>query len=549
MSKFDHARFRAQFPLIGKAPLNPNLVYFDNGATTQKPSAVIEAEGAFYSSANSNVHRASFSLAATATDLFEGCRTKLANYFNAEHVNEIIFTKGTTESINLVALSWGQTYLSKGDEIILSAAEHHANIVPWQLIAEKTGAKIKWAELLPSGRIDLEQFEHLLTNKTKMVAINHISNVLGVINPVREIVKLAKQVGAYVLIDGAQSAAAIDVDVQSLGVDFYVCSSHKMYGPTGVGVLYGRREILDSMPPYQTGGEMITKVTRERTTFNKLPFKFEAGTPNIAGVVAFSKALDFIEQFSLKGLSFKNELIDYAYRKLSEVPQLSFLAEGKPDIPVFSFTLPQHLQDISAVLDSKGIAVRAGSLCAMPLMQSKGIEGCIRVSLAPYNTFEEIDYLIESLKRVLASDDEKAPSEAQQDDICADEAIMRDKFKSAGSWDLKQREIMLLGKSFTRMARENRIDEFLVQGCESKAWVTVSESNGHYFFEGDSDARIIRGLLAIVFAAFQGKTQQEILAFDIKEYFDSLGLIKHLSPSRGNGLNAIVAYISEQLTS
>lgn len=549
MSKFDHARFRAQFPLIGESRLNPNLVYFDNGATTQKPSAVLEAESSFYSNNNSNVHRASFSLAATATELFEGCRTKLSRFFNTQHVNEIIFTKGATESINLVAFSWGQKYLSQGDEIVLSAAEHHANIVPWQIIAEQTGAVIKWAELLPNGRVDLEHFESLLSKKTKMVAINHISNVLGVINPIQEIAALAKQVGAYVLIDGAQSAAAIDVDVQALGIDFYVCSSHKMYGPTGVGVLYGRKDILESMNPYQTGGEMIAKVTREGTKFNKLPFKFEAGTPNIAGVVAFTQALTFIEQFGLRTLSYKNELIEYAYAKLSGISGLSFLIEGKPDLPIFSFILPQHLQDIAAMLDSKGIAIRAGSLCAMPLMQSKNIDGCIRVSLAPYNTFEEIDYLIKSLESAIASEQGSAPSSFEKNDVDTQEVLMRDKFKSASSWDLKQREIMLLGKSFTRMGKEKRVDQYLVQGCESKAWVIVNENSGSYSFEGDSDARIIRGLLAIVFAAFQGKTKQEILAFDIKEYFDSLGLIKHLSPSRGNGLNAIVAYISEKLTS
>jgi len=257
MPDFPHSQLRAQFPLIGQSPLNQSLVYFDNGATTQKPTSVIEAESSFYTHTNSNVHRASFSLAASATHLFEDCRAKLAQFFNAEHINEVVFTKGTTEGINLVANSWGRECLKAGDEIILSAAEHHANIVPWQLVAQQTGAAIKWVELLPCGRVDIQHLETLLSTNTKLVAINHISNVLGVINPINEISALAKVYGAKILVDGAQSAASIKVDVQSLGIDFYVCSSHKMYGPTGVGVLYGKQALLESMPPYQTGGEMI----------------------------------------------------------------------------------------------------------------------------------------------------------------------------------------------------------------------------------------------------------------------------------------------------
>ena len=483
MSPVELENFRAFFPLLAEKVNGKALVYFDNGATTQKPAAVINSEKQYYQKYNANVHRAAHHLSALATNAFEASRMKVQQYIHAQFSHEIIWTKGTTESINLVAQSWGMNNLSSGDEIVLSVAEHHANIVPWQIVAEKTGAIIKVLPLDETGRVDASQIDVIISDKAKIVCCSHISNVIGKINPIEKIITRAKSVGAKTLIDGAQAIANIPVDVQQLDCDFYVFSAHKMYGPTGVGVLYGKTSELESMPVYQTGGEMIKSVSFSGTTFNDLPFKFEAGTPNIAGVIAFSAAIDFINEFGLNRHEYHKQLLtNYCYEQLLLLDEVKLLVTDKPDIPLFSFVIDEHhQQDIASDLDVAGIAVRVGHHCAMPLMESFSLPGCIRVSLAPYNSIAEVDYFINTLTGILQNGADEAgiiSNKSEYEEIGSeDEAnAILDTFCRAKSWDAKHREIMLLGKVLPRMSKELRCDETLISGCESAAWLSISRS-------------------------------------------------------------------------
>jgi len=551
MKKFDVSAFHKHFPLLNKQINNLPLVYFDNGATTQKPRVVINKEVEVYEHCNANVHRASHALSAEATTAFEKSRFDVQQFINAKHSEEIIWTSGTTASINLIAQSWGQQNLQADDEILLSYAEHHANIVPWQMIAEKTGAIIRVLPLNSLGVIDDNALESYFNEKTKIVCFSHISNVIGKINPVEKIITLAKKHQAISVVDGAQACAHLSLNMQTLGCDFYVFSAHKMFGPTGVGVLYGRLELLDAMPPYQGGGEMIKKVSFSGTSFNELPFKFEAGTPNYAAVIAFSACIEFINSYKLAELSqYERLLTKYFYEKLKGIESVSFVVEGQPDIGVFSFTINgSHNHDIASGLDANGIAVRSGHHCAMPLMQHLKLSGCIRVSLAAYNTFEEIDFFIGQLNRLIESNKDTEslvvePYIVTNTAELNDEMAMIKRFSQLKGWDLRHREIMLLGKSLTRMDKSMRNDSSLIQGCESLAWLIANKNaQGYFYFSCDSDAKVIRGLMVIVLAALQLKTAQQILTFDSTDYFKKLGLQQHLSPSRSNGLKAIIEKI------
>ncbi|MGL1956572.1 MAG: SufS family cysteine desulfurase [Colwellia sp.] len=541
MNHFDPQKFRQKFPLIVN---NSALQYFDNAATTQKPQSVIDCYDHYYCQLNANVHRASHQLSAKATLAFEQARKRVQSFINAFDEKEIIWTKGTTESINLVAQSLGRNILQSGDEILLSQSEHHANIVPWQMLAQSTGAIIKVLPLTAQGLVDINALENIITRKTKIVCCAHISNVLGRINPLKKIITKAKAVGAITLIDGAQAVAHLPVDVQMLDCDFYVFSAHKMYGPTGVGVLYGKKALLQAMPPYQGGGEMIKTVSfSQETTYNDLPFKFEAGTPNIAGVIAFAETINFLNQYnSAELIQYERKLTHYFYQALNKLPDVVFIVEGIPDIPVLTFTLKNHHNhDIASALDSYGIALRSGHHCAMPLMEYLKIKGCLRVSLSAYNSIEEIDSFIASLKKVLTVD-ANFIKPAEKTNYLTDDISAR--FLPLKSWDSRHREIMLLGKELQRLDQKYRNEHSLIRGCESLAWLIVEKTQqGVFYFQADSDAKIIRGLLVIALAAFNGKTAEQIKSFAINDYFSSLGLIQHLSPSRGNGLFAIVEKI------
>jgi len=399
----DIEKIRTQFPVLHQKVNGKPLVYFDNAATNQKPQRVIDALVNYYQGYNANIHRGIHTLAEKATKAYEETRHSMQKFINAKHVEEIIFTGGVTESINLVASSYGRALLKEGDEVIISGLEHHSNIVPWQMLCEEKKAILKVIPITEIGEIDLEAYRKLLSPKTKIVAVNHASNSLGTINPIKEIIQLAHEVNAVVLIDGAQAAAHLEIDVQDLDCDFYWISSHKMYGPTGAGILYGKEHLLEKMPPYMGGGEMIKDVTFAKTTYNDLPYKFEAGTPNIADVIALNEAVNFINTLGKEQIAeHEGELLDYAAEKLAAITGVKLIGTAKEKVAVQSFIVEGiHPFDIGQMLDARGIAVRTGHHCTQPLMDRFGIEGTVRASFSIYNTKAEIDELVEGLKRVV----------------------------------------------------------------------------------------------------------------------------------------------------
>jgi len=391
---------RSQFPILTQKINGRDLIYFDNAATSQKPSVVIDKIKNYYEKENANIHRGVHSLSQEATTAYEQARHKISSYLNAKSDSEIIFTKGTTDGINLIASSFGEL-LNPEDEIIISAMEHHSNIVPWQLLESRKKIKIKVVPIHKTGEIDLEAFENLLNEKTKLVSITHISNSLGIINPIKEIIRKSHVVGAKVLIDGAQSVQHEKIDLQELNCDFFVFSGHKVYGPTGVGVLYGKSELLNIMPPYQGGGDMIEKVSFEKTTFNVLPFKFEAGTPNIVGGIALGTAFDFIDSLNFEQCQVHElELLRYAEEQLNAIPTIKIFGTSKNKTSVISFNVGDiHPFDIGTLLDKQGVAVRTGHHCTQPIMDFYQIPGTIRVSFGIYNTKDEIDLFVAALNK------------------------------------------------------------------------------------------------------------------------------------------------------
>ena len=400
---FDINKIRKDFPILGQKVNKKPFVYFDNAATTQKPFKVIERMNKVYRETNSNIHRGVHYLSNITTRDFENARESIRSFINAKHDHEIIFTPGTTSGINLVACSFGEKYVSEGDEILISALEHHANIVPWQMLCKRKGAKLRVIPMNDDGELILDEYEKLLSSRTRIVAITHVANSIGTVNPVKEIIKSAHRLAVPVLVDGAQAVQHGRVDVQELGADFYVFSGHKMYGPTGIGALYGREDILEEIPPYQTGGEMVDRVTFEKTTFNRLPFKFEAGTPNYTGAIGMAAAVEYLQGTGLEEISaHEKDLLEYGTRRLSEFKELIMFGRAKEKISVLSFVLEGiHPYDAGMVIDKYGIAVRTGTHCAQPVMDRFDISGTIRASLAFYNTREEIDRLCEAIEKVI----------------------------------------------------------------------------------------------------------------------------------------------------
>lgn len=393
---------RSQFPILSQQVYGKPLVYFDNAATTQKPQSVIDTLCRYYETLNSNIHRGAHHLAAQATEEYEQTRLAVQEFINARNSYEIVFTRGTTESINLVASSFGQRFLGEGDEVLISAMEHHSNIVPWQLACERNGARLKVIPFSDEGELDLEAMGKLISQKTRIIAVNHVSNTLGTINPIKQIVDIAHSRNIPVLVDGAQAISHFAVDVQDLGCDFYCFSGHKMYGPMGVGVLYGREEWLDKMPPYQGGGEMIKDVTFERTTYNELPFKFEAGTPAVGDVLGLHSAIRFMQQTGIENIAAQEkDLTEYATEQLLQIENIRIYGQARQKTSVISFLIgDSHPYDAGTLLDKLGIAVRTGHHCTQPIMDRYGIPGTVRASFAVYNTKEEIDILINAIKRI-----------------------------------------------------------------------------------------------------------------------------------------------------
>lgn len=400
---FDISKIRADFPILRQKVHGKPLVYLDNGATSQKPQIVIDTLNRYYSEGNSNIHRGVHFLSERATEAYETARQKIRRFLNAGSDQEIIFVRGTTEAINLVAQSYGRTFLKKGDEIIVSAMEHHSNIVPWQILCEQIGARLRVIPINHDGEIVLDEYRRLLTDKTKLVSVTHVSNALGTIVPVKDIVRLAHEQSVPVLLDGAQAIPHLKVDVQELGCDFYAFSGHKLFGPTGVGILYGRAELLDAMPPYQGGGDMISLVTFEKTHYNVLPYKFEAGTPHIAGGIGLGAAIDYLAGLDWERVAaHEHDLLAYATSALSRIDGLRIIGTATEKVGVISFVFDHiHAHDVGTILDQEGVAVRAGHHCAMPVMQRFGVPATTRASFALYNTREEIDVLVKGIHRAL----------------------------------------------------------------------------------------------------------------------------------------------------
>jgi cysteine desulfurase/selenocysteine lyase len=398
----DIEKIRADFPILHQQVNGKPLVYLDNGATTQKPQVVIDAIANYYRTTNSNVHRGAHTLSDQATQMFENARTTLQKFLNAKKSEEIIWTRGTTDAINLVAQTWVRSNVKPGDEIIISGMEHHSNIVPWQMVCEQTGAILKIIPVLEDGTLDYDGYLKLLSDKTKFVAVVHVSNALGTVNPVEDIIREAQKVGAKTLLDGAQAIAHWDVDVQALDCDFYVFSGHKLFGPTGLGVLYGKEALLNAMPPYQGGGEMILHVTFEKTTYNVLPYKFEAGTPNIAGAIGMAAAVDYVNGLDRIALArHEDALLARANELAAKTDGIRIIGTSKNKVSVLSFLIEgTHPHDVGTLLDQQGIAVRTGHHCTMPLMDQFGIPGTVRASFTFYNTLEEVDALFKAIEKV-----------------------------------------------------------------------------------------------------------------------------------------------------
>lgn len=398
---FDIKTIREDFPILNQTVRNMPLVYLDNAATTQKPKAVLAALNRYYEKDNANVHRGVHTLSERATIQFEGARETVASFINAPTPKNIIFVRGTTEAINLVAQSYARPLLQPDDEVLISTMEHHSNIVPWQMVCEQTGARLKIIPIFDDGSLDITAYENMLSEKTKIVAVNHVSNALGTINPVKTITELAHQVGAKVLIDGAQAAHHLKVDVKQINCDFYAFSGHKVYGPTGIGVLYGRSELLEAMPPYQGGGEMIAQVTFEKTTYNEVPHKFEAGTPNIAGAIGLAAAINYITSLNVSLIAqHEQAILRYATERLQAIPGLTLVGTAEQKTSVISFVVADiHPHDIATIVDHEGVAIRAGHHCAMPLMNRLGHTATARASFALYTTQSDVDQLVAALKK------------------------------------------------------------------------------------------------------------------------------------------------------
>lgn len=545
------AAIRKQFPALHQKVNSQPLVYLDNAATSQKPEAVIRVVEKFYRTQNANVHRGAHQLSEQATSAFEAARSTVRSFINADSDKEIIWTRGTTEGINLIAQSYARPLLKPGDEILLTELEHHANIVPWQIVAEQTGATIRVVPITVNGDLDLPAFAALLSSKTRIVSLTHISNALGTINPVAGLVRQAHEAGAVVVIDGAQAAPHLEIDVQRLGCDFYLFSGHKLFAPTGIGVLYGRKKLLEMMPPWQSGGEMIKRVSFNGTTYNDLPFKFEAGTPNISGALGLAEAIRFLNSLDRKALArHERALMSRAVELCSAIPGFTRIGRPTACASILSFQLnSHHQQDVGLMLDQQGIAVRTGHHCAMPLMERLGLPGTIRASFCFYNTFDEVELFASALQQIAAggtfSSTETVSDQAIFDSSpfgreIDDQEILK-RLTTMGSWNDRYREIMLLGKKLPAFTAAMKTEQDRISGCESDAWLKISrDSQGALWFAADSDARVIRGLIALVLAALNGQQPEKILAYDIDYYFDQLQLTRHLSPSRGNGLKAII---------
>jgi cysteine desulfurase/selenocysteine lyase len=557
------ARLREEFPILHQQAHGRPLVYFDNGATTQKPQAVLDALEHYYRHDNANVHRAVHLLSERATRAYEEARGKVQRFLNSAHTREIIFVRGTTEGINLVATSFGRKFVRPGDEILITAMEHHSNIVPWQILGEERGAILKVIPFNDDGELDMEEYERLLTPKTRLVSAVHLSNSLGTINPVRRMIELAHARGVPVLLDGAQSVSHMPIDVQELDCDFFAFSGHKVYGPTGIGVLYGKAKLLEAMPPYMGGGDMIKSVTFAKTTYADLPNKFEAGTPDIAGAIGLGAAVEWLESVGRdKAAAQEDLLLRHATARLRDIPGVRILGNAAEKAAVLSFIVedpPLAALDVGTRLDLEGIAVRTGHHCCQPVMDRFGIPGTVRASFALYNTLQEVDVFADALRDLVADASAKAratvtvaataepayPRAAASSPQAAAEELAED-FEFFEDWGERYAYLIEMGEDLPPLPEQFRTEANRVHGCQSTVFFSMRKRPGTtdvFEFLGDSDADLVRGLIALLQRVYSGQKAADVVAFDVEGFFARLGLDQHLTLGRRNGLASMVQRI------
>ena len=557
MTNFDPYRVRRDFPILQTRMNNFPLVYLDNGATTQKPQTVIDAIVQYYSHDNANIHRGIYSLSQRATEAFELARHKVAQFIGAPDADCCIFVRGSTEAINMVAQSWGHMNLNPGDEVLLTELEHHSNIVPWQMACQASGATLRRIPMTDDGDLDLSNLESLLNSNTKMVAIQHVSNALGTVHDLPTIIRRARDVGAKVMVDGAQWVGHFPTDVIGLDCDFYTFSGHKLFGPTGIGVLWGRRELLDAMPPYQGGGDMIETVSFDRTTYAQLPNRLEAGTPDIAGAIGLGAAIDYMNSHDFAQLvAYEHELLEYATEQLSQIDGLRIVGSSSHKAGVISFVCDDVATlDIGIGLDRMGIAVRTGHHCCMPLMQRLKIGGTTRASLAFYNTREDIDALATGLKKILGersaqptqiaeSTIQFAASAAATPEAAAEQ--LADEFLAFDDRESKTELLIDMARQLPNNFAQLKPICSAVPGCMSEVYLLgrPNPTAPHKFeFVADSNAEIVRGLIAVLQTLFSGQDAKLLLEFDLESFFRRIGLDQFVSSQRRSGLDGMVRSI------
>jgi cysteine desulfurase / selenocysteine lyase len=563
---------RRDFPILATMAHGKPLVYLDNAATTQKPRAVLDRLSRYYQTENANIHRGVYLLSQTATMAYEEARRTVARFIHADDEKQVIFTRGTTESINLVAASYGRSVLKPGDEIILSAMEHHSNIVPWQMIAELTGAKIRVIPMNDAGELLMDDYAKLLNERTKIVSVVHVSNSLGTINDVKTITAMAHAFGAKVMVDGAQWVAHFPTDVREIDCDFYAFSGHKLYGPTGIGILYGRRELLEQMPPYQGGGDMIESVTFAKTTYAPLPNKFEAGTPHIAGAVGLAAAIDYLYAVGFDNfVSHEEELLKYATAQLQTVPGVRLVGTASHKASVLSFVIddpPISSLDIGTRLDAQGIAVRTGHHCCQPVMDRFGIAATSRASLAMYNTTQDVDALVTALRKIVSDESARRSSVAAQQSASGPaSAATKSTIEYPGPFgDSPDAAANELAETFDLLPDRDTKNEYLldlgrqlpdtfdllkrivprVQGCMSEVYLVPRlkpATADTLEFVADANADIVRGLIALLQRVYSGQRIADVLAFDIEGFFRRIGLDQFITSQRRNGLAGMIQRI------
>jgi cysteine desulfurase / selenocysteine lyase len=557
MTNFDPSRVRRDFPILQTRMNNHPLVYLDNGATTQKPQAVIDAIVHYYMHENANIHRGIYSLSQRATESFELARRKVANFIGAPDPACCIFVRGTTEAINLVAQSWGKFNLQPGDEVLLTELEHHSNIVPWQMACQATGASLRIIPMTDDGELELSGLNDLLNANTKMVSLQHVSNALGTIHDLPKIISRAREVGAKVLVDGAQWVGHFPTDVSAIDCDFYTFSGHKLFGPTGIGVLWGRRELLEALPPYQGGGDMIETVSFDRTTYAQLPNRLEAGTPDIAGAIGLGAAIDYINSLDFAQIvAYEHDLLEYATEQMNQIDRLRIVGTASKKAGVVSFVCDDVATlDIGVGLDRLGIAVRTGHHCCMPLMHRLKVTGTTRASFAFYNTREDVDALVSGLRKIIGERMTQTPVMAETSIKFADAsaptpddaaAQLADEFLAFDDRESKTELLIDMARQLPNNFAQLKPICQAVPGCMSEVYLIgrpVPSAPNKFEFVADSNAEIVRGLIAVLETLLSGQDAKLLLEFDLESFFRKIGLDQFISSQRRSGLDGMIRNI------